>query len=206
MGISPFWKTNPINACKYISLRLNSIYLDFGWLNDPILVAVQMLLNAMGKTDVAWSTSVPGVANNYTSVDDARRRGGGEIVQKTGKTNAKKVGKLLSYHNQTIQWVCLDTMKSVQSPEYQQGVNFPACQNYQANWTPEEALANGYVQAFATEYANRIDGTDGNMFGAPTLGDQVQIYVSDIYRSVYLNYEKDVTDWHGVTLRRSCYD
>jgi hypothetical protein len=161
-----------------------------------------MLLLAMNKSDVVWSTSVPGVANNYTSVEDAERRSGGEVVQKTGKKDTKQVGKILTYHNQTIQWVCLDVTKSEQSPEYQQGVNFPACQNYQSTWTPEEALASGYVQAFATDYANRIDGTDGNMFGAPTLSDQVQIYVSDIYRTVFLNYEKDTTDWHGVTLRR----
>eukprot|EP00604_Paraphysomonas_vestita_P000985 CAMPEP_0174819136 /NCGR_PEP_ID=MMETSP1107-20130205/2183_1 /TAXON_ID=36770 /ORGANISM="Paraphysomonas vestita, Strain GFlagA" /LENGTH=502 /DNA_ID=CAMNT_0016032065 /DNA_START=665 /DNA_END=2173 /DNA_ORIENTATION=+ len=189
MGVSPYWKTTPIDAY-------------FGWLNDPILVEVQMLLNQMNKSDVYWSTSVPGVAVNYTSVDDAIRRGGGEVVQKTGKKDTKEVGKIVTYHNQTIQWVCLDTSKSQQSPEYQQGVNFPACQNYQADWTPEQALAKGYVQAFATDYANRIEGTDGNMFGSPILGDQVQIYVSDIYRTVFLNYEKDTTDWHGVTLRR----
>lgn len=178
------------------------LLIDFGWLNDPILVEVQMLLNAMNKSDVPWSTSVPGVASNYTSVEDANRRSGGEVVQKTGKRDAKEVGKLVTYHNQTIQWICLDVTKSQQAPGYQQGVNFPACQNYQADWTSEEALAKGYVQAFATDYANRIEGTDGNMFGAPTLGDQVQIYVSDIYRTVYLKYTKDTTDWHGITLRR----
>jgi hypothetical protein len=43
--VSPFWTTDPISAY-------------FGWLNDPILVAVQDLLNANNMSDVPWSTSV----------------------------------------------------------------------------------------------------------------------------------------------------
>jgi hypothetical protein len=149
-----------------------------------------------------WSTSVPGATSNYTSEEDARRRAG-VIVQKTGKKDTSEVGRYVTYYNQTTQWVCLDVTKTNPQPEgYVQGQNFPSCYPYQASWTPEEAIAMGYVQPFATPYANRIEGTDGNMFAAPTLSDKVLVYISDIYRTAYLQYQKDTTDWHGVTLRR----
>ena len=43
--VSPFFTTDPISAY-------------FGWLNDPILVAVQDLLNNNNMSDVPWSTAV----------------------------------------------------------------------------------------------------------------------------------------------------
>jgi len=187
-GISPYWTTDPVSAY-------------FGWLNDTILVEVEELLVAMNKSDVPWATSVPGATANYTSEDDAQRRCG-RITQKTGKTDTKQVGKVVTYYNQTSQWVCLDTTKSEQAPDYVQGQEFPACAHYQAEWTPQEAEAHGYTQAFATEYANRIGGTDGQMFGAPTTSEKIQMYVFDIYRTLFLQYEGDNSDWHGVTLRR----
>ena len=163
---------------------------------------VQKLLIATNNSDTPWSTSVPGATSNYTSEDDARRRAG-VVVQKTGKKNTAEVGQYVSYYNQTSQWVCLDTTKTNPQLEgYVQGQNFPSCYPYQASWTAEEATAMGYVQPFVTDYANRIAGTDGNMFGAPTISDKLQVYISDIYRTVYLQFSKDTTDWHGVTLRR----
>lgn len=43
--VSPFFTTDPVSAY-------------FGWLNDPVLVAVQDILNENNMSDVPWSTAV----------------------------------------------------------------------------------------------------------------------------------------------------
>lgn len=55
---------------------------------------------------------------------------------------------------------------------------------------------------FETDYANRIAGTDATMFGRPVTSPKLQIYVSDIYRTVYIEHTKDTRDWHKIKLRR----
>jgi hypothetical protein len=50
--VSPFWTTDPVSAY-------------FGWLNDPVLVAVQNLLNAANMSDVPWSTAVSSLSIYY---------------------------------------------------------------------------------------------------------------------------------------------
>ncbi len=44
---------------------------DFGWLNDPVLLAVQGLIDAAG-TGAEWTSSVAGVAANYSTESDVR--------------------------------------------------------------------------------------------------------------------------------------
>jgi hypothetical protein len=85
---------------------------------------------------------------------------------------------------------------------YVEGVNFPFCEPFQLEWNASMAESKGYVLVWASDYANRIAGTDGNLFGAPANTEKVLLYINDIYRTAYSIYEKDTTDWHGVTLRR----
>lgn len=164
---------------------------------------VQRLIDYLNLTDeVPWDTSVPGATTNYTSEDDARRRRDINI-QKTGKKNLKEVGKFIRANNQTTQYVCVYPMDS-QPPNdgYIEGVNFPFCEPFQLEWNASVAESKGYVPVWASDYANRIAGTDGNLFGAPANTEKVLLYINDIYRTAFSIYEKDTTDWHGVTLRR----
>jgi hypothetical protein len=150
---------------------------------------------------VPWDTSVPGATTNYTSEYDATRRRD-IIIQKTGKKNLKEAGKFVVANNQTTQYVCVYPMDSQNETEYVEGSEYPFCQPFQLEWSREEAESKGYILVFASDYANRIAGTDANQFGAPANSDKLQVYINDIYRTSYVKYEKDVTDWHGVTLRR----
>ncbi len=69
------------------------------------------------------------------------------------------------------------------------------------SWNETVAEDKGYVRPFATDYANRVMGTDANMYGRPVRSEKIQVFVSDIYRSLYIEHQADV-DWNGVTLRR----
>lgn len=99
-------------------------------------------------------------------------------------------------------WSCINPMAKQNTSEYTEGSEFPACPIYQSDWTAKEAEENGYVQPFATDFANRIEGSDGNMFGRPVTTEKLQVFVNDIYRSLFLIHTEDTQDWAGVTLRR----
>eukprot|EP00602_Paraphysomonas_sp_CaronLab_P010932 CAMPEP_0185018268 /NCGR_PEP_ID=MMETSP1103-20130426/1045_1 /TAXON_ID=36769 /ORGANISM="Paraphysomonas bandaiensis, Strain Caron Lab Isolate" /LENGTH=614 /DNA_ID=CAMNT_0027548019 /DNA_START=367 /DNA_END=2212 /DNA_ORIENTATION=+ len=188
-GVSMFWQTDPVSAY-------------FGWLNDPLKMVVQDLIDYLNLTDaVPWDTSVPGATTNYTSEADSTRRRDINI-QKTGKRNLKEVGKFVRANNQTTQYVCVYPMDSQDPNNYTEGKEFPWCEPFQLEWNQSTAESKGYVLVFATDYANRIAGTDANLFGAPANTEKLQVYVNDIYRTSYVKYEKDVGDWHGVNLRR----
>jgi hypothetical protein len=67
----------------------------FGWLHDPLLEEVQVMLNAVtnksaNHTVIPWTTAVPGAATNWTSVEDTRRRRNPDVY-KTGKKNPNQV-------------------------------------------------------------------------------------------------------------------
>jgi len=59
-GMSPFWQTDPVSAW-------------FGWLNDPLLLEVQKVIDQL-QIPVAWTSAVPGASVNWTSEADTRRR------------------------------------------------------------------------------------------------------------------------------------
>lgn len=177
---------------------------DFGWLNDTILVEVANLLKAAGADQYTidhWSTAVPGCANNYTSEADAKRRKGPDTFR-TGKASGKEVGQYVRYMNMTSQWVCLFPMDSVDFKDFKPGYEFPSCAHFQYDWTEAEIEKAGYVRAWATDYANRIDGNDGTLIGRPVSSDLIQMYVSDIYRTAYLEKSDIVFDWYNVELFR----
>lgn len=189
-GVSPFWKVQPGPAW-------------FGWLHDPLLEEVQLLLDIIEmKTGevTPWSTAVPGAAVNYTSIDDARRRRANDL-QFTGKKNVNQVGQYIRYSNMSSYWSCVASMDSPQAPDYDPATMFPACAHFQNDWTDAQAEAMGYVQPWATPYANRIEGTDAQMYGRPVTSRKIQVFISDIYRSAYTNREQ-VVDWHGIQLNR----
>ena len=179
--------------------------IDFGYLNDPLKTEVQYLIDALNLTDeVPWDTSNAGSATNYTSEYDATRRRDINI-QKTGKNNLKEIGQFIVSNNQTTQYVCVEAMASQNESEYTEGQEFPWCEAFQLEWNKSTAYDKGYVLVFASDYANRIQGTDGNIFGAPADSEKMLMYINDIYRTAFSIYQKDTTDWHGVRLRRYGY-
>jgi hypothetical protein len=71
------------------------VFVGFGWLNDPLLTEVQVILDGIqnksaNATAVAWTTAVPGASTNWTSVEDTRRRRNPDTF-KTGKKNPNQV-------------------------------------------------------------------------------------------------------------------
>lgn len=65
----------------------------FGWLHDPLLTEMQVLLDAVAnKTGEAipWTAAVPGAATNWTSIEETRRRKNPD-TNKTGKKNPNQV-------------------------------------------------------------------------------------------------------------------
>lgn len=175
----------------------------YGWQNDPLRIEVQKLLViAQEKTNktVPWTNSVPGGAFNWTSVEETRRRRQPDVF-KTGKKNPNQVGQYVMYQNMTEMWSCVVPVLSQNKSDYEEGVQFPACAYFQHNWTDAQATRAGYRKPFATNYANRIRGTNGNGFGRPVTSGQVGLFLSEIYRSCFAAYKED-EDWNGVTVRR----
>jgi hypothetical protein len=181
------------------------IYLGFGWLNDPLLLQVQKLIdlgNAVSNDTIGWTNAVPGPSVNYTSIADTRRRHTPDTF-KTGKKNRKQVAQYVRYQNMTIMHTCISPMDSQNTSLYIEGIDFPACEHYQHEWNESTAEKKGYTLPFGSDYANRIQGTDANMFGRPVTYSKAQVFISDIYRSAYITNEGygDV-DWDGIRLRR----
>lgn len=192
MGISPFWKASPADAW-------------YGWLNDPILLEMQSIFDKMleknpGSDPIPWTSGVPGIAFNHTSVHETRRKSAPDTF-KTGKKNPHQAFQYVKYENMSSVWACVDPMASQNTSLYEEGVQFAMCENFQNEWTDEEAEGHGYAKPFATDYANRIEGTDANGFGRPVTNEKMQIYISDIYRSAYLLHESD-ENWDGIWLNR----
>lgn len=126
----------------------------------------------------------------------------GPDTLKTGKKNPKQVGQYVKFNNmQKAFWTCVSPTAMQNTSTYVEGSQFPACPIFQTDWTDKEATENGYVLPFDSDYANRIEGTNGDMFGRPVTTEKVQIFVNDIYRSCYLYHAED-KDWGGVNLRR----
>eukprot|EP01038_Epipyxis_sp_PR26KG_P004648 gene4648-6532_t len=190
-GISPFWKTNPFDAW-------------FGWLNDPVMLEVLSIIDIIEASNpnisIPWSAAIPGSAVNWTTIEDTRRRRAPDTF-KTGKKNMKQVSQYVRYSNMSSLWTCIAPMNSQNESEYVEGKQFPACAKFQYDWTDEEAISAGYVQPYGTEVANRIKGTDAQMFGRPIQTDKLQVYISDIYRSCYIE-QYATADWGGVPVRR----
>ena len=145
-GVSMFWEVGPVDAY-------------FGFLNDPIKMQVQKLIDALNLTaEVPWDTSIPGSMTNYTSEADATKRRS-IIQQYTGKNNLKDIGQIIVWNNQTTQYVCVAPMDSQSDADYVDGEEFPFCDDFQLDWSESTALEKGYVLIYRSAYANRIHGT-----------------------------------------------
>jgi len=167
--------------------------LYWGYFNDPIMTIIADLLALANQT---ISTSVVGIDTNYTSIEDARRRRGMDTVY-TGKGDLARLNAYKYYQNSTQTWFCLSPTGGNDALE-----EFPACPPPQYEWTPEQAAAAGYVSPFATDFANRVEGTDGTGFKTQLSTDQLQVYVDDIYRVLFFEHTATVTDFHGIPLKR----
>lgn len=191
-GPTPFWVTQPKSAY-------------FGWLNDPVMQTIAEVIEKIDPT-AYWTTAVPGAYINYTTVEDARRRRTPDIV-KTGKKNQKETNRYVRWGNRTYNWVCVAPGDSPQSSDFVEGEMFPACSQFQYDWTDEEADAHGYRVAWASDYANRVEGTDGQIYGAYIDTDTLQIFSYDIYRAAYFPLiDPDIDNWHSIKLRRYTFN
>lgn len=165
---------------------------------------VQVIIDKINaKSDappILWSSAIPGAAINYTSIEDTRRRRGKDSF-KTGKKRSTEVGQYVKYQNMSTLWVCVMPTNSQDPTKYEEGIEFPACELWNGDWTDEEAVKKGYTKPFANDYSNRIEGTDATMFGRPIRNDLAQVFISDIYRSAYLR-RADIVDWYGVKAHR----
>ncbi len=180
------------------------MWTDFGWLNDPLLLEVQKLLDLLAaKTGmvVNWSSAVPGATTNWTSIADTRRRKTRDTL-KTGKNNVKQVAQYVRYMNMSEVWSCISPTSSQIPDEYVEGKEYPACALFQNHWTADQAEKAGYSRPFVTPYANRIEGSNADMFGRPVTTAKVQVFISDIYRSAYFIHTKDVNDLFDLKLKR----
>jgi hypothetical protein len=188
-GVSPFYKVTPGPAW-------------FGVPNDDLLIAMIPVLEKVGGLlgmEIPWSVAMPGAGFNYTSIDDARRRRTKDTF-KTGKKNPNQVSQFVYYQNMSLYHTCILPANSPQQAGYQQGVNFPACTAYQNDWTEAQAEKMGYTLPWASDYANRIQGTDGNMYGRPMRAPKLQAFSADIYRGAYLEHNED-DEWNGIKVR-----
>jgi len=191
IGVSPFWKTNPVSAY-------------FGWLSDPILLEVLQVIKKIEadyNTTIPWSIAVPGVATNYSTTAETKRRKGPSKF-KTGKKNIREVNKYVTYQNETSMWICVSPMNSQNLSTYIPGAEFPACEISQYDWNATVYAEKGYRQPFATPYANRVEGSDGNLVSKPVVTDTLQLFIGDIYRSAYIKFREETNDWYDVKLMR----
>ena len=198
LGVSPFFEVDPVQGY-------------FGWTADPVLYEANDILQQVEESQglgnsltSTWRVDVPGVAINSTSTAMATKFYG-PMVQKTGKKNPKQIAQYVLYSNMSTQYICVSPLGSGnvtgQVPSYDKGVDYAACPRFQYEWNQTYAEFQGYTLAFATDYANRIGGCDGQQFGRPLRSEKIQAYVNDIYRTVYIYHDSD-QDWHGVSLRR----
>ncbi len=179
-------------------------FVGFGYLNDPVLSVVQSMINVIeAKTGqpIGWTSAMPGPATNWTSIPDTRRRRNRDTY-KTGKKNPKQVSQYVYYQNMTELRTCVASYNNPWA-NYTEGVEWPSCPYYDRSWDSDEALIEkyGYTIPWADDYANRIAGTDATMFGRPVTSDKVQVFISDIYRSAYLEHQEN-TYWYSVPVRR----
>lgn len=185
----------------------------FGWLNDPILLQVQTIIDRLQNSSAAssfnvtlngtipWTSAVPGPTVNWTSEAEVRRRKNRDTF-KTGKKNSRQVGLYENYQNMTAVWNCIHPSRNQNSGTYTEGKEFPACAHFQRDWTDAEATAHGYVQPFGSAFANRVEGSDCTLFGRPMTSKKVQLFLSDIYRSAFAIHTEDVSWYNGIPLRR----
>ena len=191
-GLTPFTKQPPGPAY-------------FGWLNDPILMEVQKMLDLVAKETnitIPFSTAVPGSVSNDTSIESVRQRRGRTTLQ-TGKSDAKQVGTILISDGMTSVYGCVNPMASQNLSQYIPGVDFPSCEVFDLSWNESTIKAKGYNPAWATAEANLISGRYGNgeLFARPLNPFHTPVYVGDVFRGVPLEHAS-TQDWYGVDVSR----
>lgn len=212
-GITPFLRLTPGHACKHptvlntpettLNHRPSALALvGFGYFNDPVLMGVQRYLNLVEQQigmAVPWTNSVPGAQINWTSVPDTRRRRMQDVL-KTGKKNPKQIAQYVYYQNMTILRTCTAPYMAPDKP-YDDTSEYPACPYYQRDWTDKQAAQHGYTVPWGSDYACRIAGTDGNMFGRPVTSHKLQVFIGDMFRGFFLSHQGSV-DWYGIKLHK----
>jgi len=89
-------------------------------------------------------------------------------------------------------WICVSPMNSQNLSTYIPGAEFPACEISQYDWNATVYAEKGYRQPFATPYANRVEGSDGNLVSKPVVTDTLQLFIGDIYRSTLYRFVRKV--------------
>jgi hypothetical protein len=177
---------------------------DFGWLMDPVLMEAQFLSDLVSEATgeyIPWTSAVAGAVTNYTSIEDARRRKTRDTLR-TGKKNIKQVMQYVKFYNSSLVWSCISPTASQDPNEYNEGTEFPACKHFQSDWNDTWAGKMGYHKPYATDYANRVQGSNAELYGRPVTSDFVQIFIGDIYRSAYIQKTAEMNDLYGLKLFR----
>jgi hypothetical protein len=175
----------------------------FGNPRDPLLLEITKIIDKAEEQlgiSIPWTAAVPANTFNWSSQADVSRRKMPDTF-KTGKKHPHQIGQYVKYNNMRSFYNCVSPTKAG-GGEWIEGEEFPGCPHFDENWTEAEAEKMGYTHPFANEWANRIEGTDGNVYGRPTLADVIQIFSYDIYRAGYMEYKSKNSDWHGVNLKR----
>ncbi|GMI51946.1 hypothetical protein TeGR_g11838 [Tetraparma gracilis] len=177
--------------------------LYFGYDEDPTLGAIGDLLSQYAPSLATnWSTASPGLSANSSTPLDTMRTSNVHTIY-TGKGDLKKLGKFKYYANMTNMYVCpaaASNCDSTPPPPCYDGVCY--CHLFQHEWTEEEAYCHGYLPMWANPDATAIAGTDATQTGEFPMKDDIQVFISDLYRSSKLKYFGDKDDFHGITLRR----
>lgn len=188
---------NNIEVTPFYSQSVKNWF--WGYWDDPYLVGLRSLLESLNKSTSTFTTSVPGITNNMSDMDEARRRTNVDVTH-TGKSDVRKVGKYIYYQNMSSEHVCLEATSKGQ-PWNESAQQWPACVHYQSEWTEAEAEANGWVPTWATDYANSISGSDCTFFPREVSQKEIGCFISDIYRSASIEFDGH-SDLYGVQLRR----
>lgn len=222
-GATPFWRRNvrcvpspslsswsslgpsDLRPAPFPIAQTHRSDLYFGYFNDPMLVSLKAVLLALSETfevpiDLStFTTSIPGLATNYSSLEDSMRRTGINTVY-TGGKDIRDINRFVRYQNMTQMHVCLQPTKG--QPWDENAEQWPACWPFQTSWTEEEANANGYFTTWTTPFANRISGTDGSLNRHPAQQDLIEMFLSDIYRTVEAGFFGVVNDFYDLKLNR----
>ena len=187
---------NPGGATPFYNQSVLNWY--WGYWDDPFLVSIKSIMMAMNQSVDDFTTSVPGIVSNLTSKADTLRRSNRDRTH-TGKDDVKKAGKYVFYQNMTQMYVCLNAAGSGREWD-EEGHEWPACNYYQADWTEKQANEKGWTKMWATDWANRISGTDCSLFPREVRQDRIECFIDDIYRSSYVEF-KQHHDVSGVSTR-----
>ncbi|GAB5030246.1 lysosome membrane protein 2 [Nannochloropsis oceanica] len=197
---------NPMGVSPFTTQTARDLY--WGYHGDSVLHAMQTLVNAIEGLAAKINKEIalpvvpeafPGLQPNLTSEAETFRRIGPNIVYTGQGTTKARLQEYTMFQNMTSVRACPDPTTGA-IPEEDE---MPSCDVYQAEWGNRSAARHGYMPQWGSEAANQVRGTDGSLFAHPLTGkDTVVTFQEDYRRWVEMVYLGEVSDFHGLPLRR----